>query len=73
MVGAMCPPAGGKNPGTPRFSRHFNVITCPNFDKNVMSRIFNKIIDYHIRKEGIMGTDTARTLKMVIDASIDVF
>lgn len=63
LVGAMCPPAGGKNPVTPRFSRHFNIVSCPNFDKNVMSRIFYKIIDQHIRREGIMGTDTAKTLK----------
>ena len=58
---------------TPRFSRHFNIVSCPNFDKNVMSRIFYKIIDQHIRREGIMGTDTAKTLKQVVDASIDVF
>ena len=45
MVGAMCPPAGGKNPVTPRFSRHFNIIACPSFDKTVMQRIFYKMID----------------------------
>jgi hypothetical protein len=38
-----------------------------------MSRIFGKIIDVHIRKEGLMGIDTAKTLKEVVDASIDVF
>lgn len=73
IVGAMCPPAGGKNPVTPRFTRHFNIITCPSFDKQCMSRIFGKIIDVHIRKEGLMGIDTAKTLKEVVDASIDVF
>lgn len=69
----MCPPAGGKNPVTPRFTRHFNIITCNSFDKNVMSLIFSKIIDVHIRNTNIMGTDTAKTLKEVVDASIDVF
>lgn len=73
MVGAMCPPAGGKNPITPRFTRHFNIVTCPNFDKTCMSRIFGRIIDYHIRREGLMGLDTAKTLREVVDASIDVF
>lgn len=69
----MCPPSGGKNPVTPRFSRHFNIVTCGNFDKPVMQKIFNNIIDVHVRKEGIMGTDTARTLKQVVDATIDIF
>ena len=73
FVAAMCPPAGGKNPVTPRFTRHFNIVTCPVFDKNTMQRIFNKIIDYHIRRESYLGTDTAKTLKDMVDASIDVF
>ena len=73
MLGAMCPPAGGKNSVTPRFIRHFNIIACPSFDKQVMSRIFCRIMDLHIRREGIMGTDTAKTLKQIVDASIDVF
>ena len=73
MIGAMCPPAGGKNPVTPRFSRHFNIVACPAFDRHVMSRIYCKIIDSHIRKEGLRGLDTAKTLKKVVDAAIDVF
>ncbi len=73
FVGAMCPPAGGKNPVTPRFTRHFNIITCTSFDKEVMSMIFHKIIDVHIKHSNIMGTTTAKTLKEVVDASIDVF
>lgn len=48
-------------------------MTCGNFDKPVMQKIFNNIIDVHVRKEGIMGTDTARTLKQVVDATIDIF
>jgi len=73
FVAAMCPPAGGKNPVTPRFTHHFNIVTSSAFDKHVMSRIFCRIIDYHIRREGIIGTDTAKTLKEVVEASIDVF
>lgn len=69
----MCPPAGGKNPVTPRFTRHFNIITCASFDKAVLQRIYTKIIEVHIRKEGISSTDTSRTLKQLIEATIDVF
>ena len=69
----MCPPAGGKNPVTPRFTRHFNIITCASFDKVVLQRIFIKIIEAHVRKEGIGTTDSARTLKQIVDATIDVF
>ena len=72
FAAAMCPPAGGKNSVTPRFSRHFNVISCNNFEKEVMIRIYGKVMEWHIRKENIMGTDSARVLKHLVDATVDV-
>ena len=72
FVGAMCPLAGGKNSVTPRFSRHFNIISNNNFDKEVMERIYGKVMEWHIRKENIMGTDSARVLKGLVSATVDV-
>ena len=72
MVGAMCPPAGGKNSVSPRFTRHFNIIVCHDFDREVMQRIFKKVMDAHIKKEQVRG-DGAELLRKLVDATIGVF
>ena len=72
FAAAMCPPDGGKNPVTPRFTRHFNIISCSNFEKEVMQRIYGKVMEWHIRKENILGTESARVLKGIVSATVDV-
>ena len=56
FTAAMCPPDGGKNQVTPRLTRHFNIISCANFEKEVIERIYGKVMEWHIRKENILGT-----------------
>ena len=68
----MCPPDGGKNQVTPRLTRHFNIISCGNFEKEVIERIYGKVMEWHIRKENILGTESVRVLKGIVPATIDI-
>lgn len=49
FVCAMGPPGGGRNPITPRFLRHFNVVSVATFGDDTMLRIFSTIVNFYFR------------------------
>ena len=51
LMVAMGPPGGGRNDLTPRFIRHFNVITMNEFSDDAMLRIFSTIMEWHIKTQ----------------------
>lgn len=47
---AMLPPSSGKDV-TPRFKRHFFTMSISEFDEDVMTTIFTKIVGWHFRSQ----------------------
>ncbi len=49
FVAAMGPPGGGRNHITPRFLRHFNIISINPFNDETMIRIFSTLMTTYLR------------------------
>jgi dynein heavy chain len=71
MVSAMGPPGGGRNTITPRFLRHFNIITLDSFDEKAMNNIFSPIMDWHFDQG--FETSLKRFSRIMVCATTDVY
>lgn len=49
IVSAMGPPGGGRNPVTPRFLRHYNVIGIEAFSEEILKSVFSPLMDWHFK------------------------
>ncbi|XP_006892361.1 PREDICTED: dynein heavy chain 1, axonemal [Elephantulus edwardii] len=58
FVGAMGPPGGGRNPITPRLTRHFNYLSFTEMDEVSKKRIFSTILSSWMN--GLLGEKSYR-------------
>jgi dynein heavy chain len=49
LVSAMGPPGGGRNVVTPRFTRHYNLITVNEFSDETLKRIFSTVMTTYLK------------------------
>ncbi|XP_071486244.1 dynein axonemal heavy chain 3-like [Diadema antillarum] len=71
LVSAMGPPGGGRNTVTPRFLRHFNLITIDTFTEETMKHIFTPLLDWHFNR----GFETAhrRYSRIMVFSTTEVY
>ncbi|XP_076387685.1 dynein axonemal heavy chain 7 [Megachile rotundata] len=72
LMCAMGPPVAGGRDVTPRFKRHFAVLTISEFDDEVMTMIFSKIILWHIDTRGF-GKEFDPCIDEIVLATLDVY
>lgn len=71
-MAAMGPPGGGRNPITPRFLRHFNVISINEFTDETMTRIFSNIFSFSLKKSNF-PTEYFTSGSQIVAATMEVY
>jgi dynein heavy chain len=71
LIAGMGPPGGGRNPITPRFLRHFNVVTINEFDDPTMKLIFGRIVEWHINKT--FSSDFTPVITQIVDGTLAMY
>ncbi|KNC54636.1 dynein heavy chain 2 [Thecamonas trahens ATCC 50062] len=70
FVGALGPPGGGRSAMTPRFKRHFNLLSFTELSRESMSRVFTTIMDSFF---GSFVPEVASLTKSVVEGTISVY
>merc|ERR1719149_369725 len=68
MLAAMCPPGGGKNDITDRYSRHFNLLFVIPFDDESLNRIFSTVVNKFL---GGLARDVAGNAPCAVSATLE--
>jgi dynein heavy chain, axonemal len=72
LVSAMGPPGGGRNPITPRFVRHYNVISVNPFSDETMTRIFSTMLTTYLKSQEF-GMDYVGLGNNIVQATLHIY
>ncbi|XP_051173104.1 dynein axonemal heavy chain 7-like isoform X2 [Leptopilina boulardi] len=72
LMCAMGPPVGGGKDVTPRFKRHFFVLTISEFEDDVMITIFSKIVLWHLDTRGF-SKEFDPCIDQIVLATLDIY
>jgi len=70
FICAMGPPGGGRNPVTPRLTRHFNLISFTEMENTSLNKIFKTVLDSFLGK---LSQDLLVLTDSIVNASIHVY
>lgn len=70
LICAMGPPGGGRNPVTPRFTRHFNLFNFVEMDNTSLRRIFTTILGSFLNR---FNPDIQKQTEPIVAASIHIY
>lgn len=72
MICAAAPPGGGRAALTPRFMRHFHIINIPTASEEILTYIFETIIDVFL-SENLFPDDVRKCGNIAVASTIDMF
>lgn len=70
LCSICAPPGGGRNPLTPRFTRHFSMMFIPTTSENAMKAIFTSILDGFLEE---FPPSIANSSIAIVQASVEVY
>jgi dynein heavy chain len=72
LAAACAPPGGGRNPVTPRFLRHFAMLSVPSPDGQALQSIFKQIVEGFFSSQGFSKA-VMRAGHSIVEAAVEVY